>query len=58
MLHKASPDSIPRPLHFVHVGAIVLLLNTAFELGVNRFVLGRNAVLRRSLLQTETSPQT
>jgi len=58
MLHRANPESIARPLHFVHVGAIVLLLNIAFALAVNRFVLGRTAVLRRSLLQAETSPQT
>jgi len=58
MLHKANPESIARPLHFVHVGAMVLLLNTAFALTVNRLVFGRTAVLRRSLLQTEPTPQT
>jgi hypothetical protein len=36
----------------------VLILNISFALAVNRFLLGRRAVLRRSLLQTETSPQT
>lgn len=49
MLHAARPDSIPSPLHFVHVGAIVLLLNIVFALAVNRFVLGGRATLLRSL---------
>ncbi|HUG12507.1 MAG TPA: SLC5 family protein [Opitutaceae bacterium] len=57
MLHDARPESIARPWHFVHVGAVVLILNISFALCVNRFVFGRRAVLRRSLLQVDPSPQ-
>lgn len=58
MLHDAYPGGIARPWHFVHVGAIVLLLNTAFALTVNRLVFGRRATLVRSPLQSVPSPQT
>lgn len=58
MLHKSAPEDFARPLHFVHVGAIVLLLNIAFALTLNRLVFGRRAVLRRSLFQSEPAPQT
>jgi SSS family solute:Na+ symporter len=47
-LHDAHPETIVRPLHFVHVGALSLLLNTGFALAVNRFVFGRQARFRRS----------
>lgn len=42
-LHAASPGTIARPLHFVHVGAIGLVLNTAFALAVNRLVFHRRS---------------
>lgn len=57
MLHTANPESIARPLHFVHVGAIVLILNTCFALAMNRFALGRRASFSRSLLQPTHAPQ-
>ena len=44
--HAADPDGVARPWHFVHVGAITLLLDTAFALAVNRVVFGRRAVFR------------
>jgi SSS family solute:Na+ symporter len=47
-LHDARPETIVRPLHFVQVGALSLLLNTGFALAVNRFVFGRQARFRRS----------
>ncbi len=46
-LHAAHPDTIARPLHFVHVGAIGLFLNTGFALAINRFAFGRRASLNR-----------
>ncbi|MCF3651674.1 sodium:solute symporter family transporter [Synoicihabitans lomoniglobus] len=47
-LHAANPESVPHPLHFVHVGAITLLLNSGFALLVNRWGCGRHATLHRS----------
>ena len=37
-------------LHFVHVGALTLLLSIAFALIVNRLILGRRTTLSRTLL--------
>ncbi|WP_324726161.1 sodium:solute symporter family transporter [Actomonas aquatica] len=37
-------------LHFVHIGAITLLLNAVFALAVNRLILGRRATFSRTLL--------
>lgn len=50
LLHDAHPAAIGRPWHFVHVGAITLLLNTAFALILNRLLFGRRATLRRRML--------
>ncbi len=39
-------------LHFVHIGAITLLLNAVFALLVNRVILGRRAQLNRNFFAT------
>lgn len=49
-LYDADPDTIIRPWHFVHVGALTLLLNCAFALTLNRLGFGRRATFRRSLV--------